>query len=316
MPDNLVFAGTPGFALPSLRALVQMGLPPVLVLTQPDRPAGRGRNVVEGPVKRYAVEQGLPLRQPQGLNDPALISELRDLQPVAIIVAAYGLVFPQDLLHLPERGCVNVHASLLPRWRGAAPVQAAILHGDAETGISLMRMDKGLDTGPVFARQALAIGPEETAGSLLGRLAELGGELLARLLPQILEGSVDAVPQDERRATYAGKIDRAAARLDWRLKASDLERRVRAYNPRPGAWFLLDDAVVKCWRAQVLPGSPGDVSRQAPPGTVLAAGRDGVDVACGEGVIRLLELQRAGRGRVTAFEFADKRVAPGTPLPA
>ena len=316
MPDNLVFAGTPGFALPSLRALVQMGMPPVFVLTQPDRPAGRGRNLAEGPVKRYAIEHDLPVRQPQGLKDPALTSELRELQPAAIIVAAYGLLFPPELLDLPERGCVNIHASLLPRWRGAAPVQAAILHGDAETGISLMRMAKGLDTGPVFARQALAIGTEESAGSLHDRLAELGGELLTRFLPQILDGSVDAVPQDESRATYAGKIDRAAARLDWRLAATDVERRVRAYNPRPGAWFVLDEAIVKCWRAQVLPGSPDTSRHVARPGTVLAAGREGIDVACGEGVIRLLELQRAGRGRVTAFEFADRRVAPGTPLPA
>jgi methionyl-tRNA formyltransferase len=316
MPDNLVFAGTPGFALATLRALVETGMSPALVLTQPDRPAGRGRKLTASPVKRYALEQGLTVRQPQGLKDPVLLSEFRELHPAAIIVAAYGLLFPPELLDLPERGCINVHASLLPRWRGAAPVQAAILHGDRETGISLMHMDKGLDTGPVYVRQALAIGTAETAELLHERLAELGGNLLVRFLPQILNGSLEAVPQDDREATYAGKIDRMAARLDWRLPATDLERRVRAYNPRPGAWFVLDDRIVKCWRAEV-PARLGDSPLIAGrPGTVLAAGRDGIDVACGEGVIRLLELQHAGKGRVTAHEFAGRTVSPGTPLPA
>jgi methionyl-tRNA formyltransferase len=316
MPDNLVFAGTPGFALATLRALVETGMSPALVLTQPDRPAGRGRKLTASPVKRYALEQGLTVRQPQGLMDPVLLSELRELHPAAIIVAAYGLLFPPELLDLPERGCINVHASLLPRWRGAAPVQAAILHGDRETGISLMHMDKGLDTGPVYVRQALAIGTAETAELLHERLAELGGNLLVRFLPQILNGSLEAVPQDDREATYAGKIDRMAARLDWRLPATDLERRVRAYNPRPGAWFVLDDRIVKCWHAEV-PARLGDSPLIAGrPGTVLAAGRDGIDVACGEGVIRLLELQHAGKGRVTAHEFAGRTVSPGTPLPA
>jgi methionyl-tRNA formyltransferase len=315
MPENLVFAGTPGFALASLQALVQKGMLPALVLTQPDRPAGRGRKLVPGPVKRYAVEQGIPLRQPERLSDPLLLDDLRNLRPAAIVVAAYGLIFPPEILDLPECGCINVHASLLPRWRGAAPVQAAILHGDSESGISLMRMNEGLDTGPVYAQRALAVGARETAGSLHDRLAVMGGELLAGHLPGILAGRLAAVPQDDSRATYAGKIDRTAARLDWRLPATDLERRVRAYNPQPGSWFVFDGDIVKCWRAEVLPAAaiPDPVG---PAGTVLAAGRDGLDIACGEGAVRLLELQRAGRSRVTAFEFAGRRVSPGTPLPA
>lgn len=314
MPDNLVFAGTPGFALAALRALVEEGMRPALVLTQPDRPAGRGRKPTPGPVKRYAVEQGIPLRQPERLTEPSLLRELEELRPSAIVVAAYGVIFPPEVLDLPERACINVHASLLPRWRGAAPVQSAILHGDRETGISLMRMDRGLDTGPVYAQQPLAIGDQETAGSLQDRLAVLGGELLTELLPQILAGRLAAVSQDDSQATYAAKIDRTAAHLDWRLPAVDLERRVRAYNPRPGAWFRFDGEIVKCWRAETRPPDASDPG--APAGTVLAAGREGLDVACGTGIVRLLELQRAGRGRVTAFEFAGRRVSAGTPLPA
>ncbi|HEX6259724.1 MAG TPA: methionyl-tRNA formyltransferase, partial [Woeseiaceae bacterium] len=180
MPDNLVFAGTPGFALASLRALVRAGMAPVLVLTQPDRPAGRGRKLSQSPVKQYAAEQGIAVSQPEDLRQAPTLAALAALRPVAIVVAAYGLIFPPELLAMPARGCINVHASLLPRWRGAAPIQSAILSGDRETGISLMRMEKGLDTGPVYLQQPLAIRRHETAGSLGERLAALGGELLAR----------------------------------------------------------------------------------------------------------------------------------------
>ena len=311
MPDKLVFAGTPGFALASLRALVQNGMAPALVLTQPDRPAGRGRKLTAGPVKRYAEEQGLALSQPESLRDTSMMSQLEELRPRLVVVAAYGMIFPPELLALPLHGCVNVHASLLPRWRGAAPVQSAILSGDRETGISLMRMEAGLDTGPVYLQQSLRIDAKETAGTLTHRLGLLGGELLASHLPQILDGSLRARPQDESRATYAGKIDKKQARLDFRLPASQLERCVRAYDPEPGAWFMLHGERVKCWKAEVVSMSR---DKPSPPGTVQQAGHEGIDVACGEGVIRLLELQRPGKGRVTASQFAGGMAATGTLL--
>jgi methionyl-tRNA formyltransferase len=311
MSDNLVFAGTPGFALASLRALVQSGFTPVLVLTRPDRPAGRGRKLAESPVKRYALEQGIPVSQPEDLKSVA--SKLRALNPAAIVVAAYGLLFPPEILALPAHGCINVHASLLPRWRGASPIQAAILNGDRETGISLMRMEKGLDTGPVYLRQPLGIGPRETAGSLHDRLAALGGELLAARLADILAGRIEAEPQDERYATFAGKIDKSSARLDFRRPASELERSVRAYNPDPGAWFMLDGERVKCWEAEAGPSASADSGTPA-AGTIVAAGRQGIEVSCGQGAIRLLQLQRPGKRRVTASEFAGSHTTPGTLL--
>ena len=317
-----MFAGTPGFALASLVALVQAGMAPVLVLTQPDRPAGRGRKAVHGPVRRYAEAESLPLLQPETLKGPAVVSKLSALRPDAMIVAAYGLLLPPAILELPRTGCINVHASLLPKWRGAAPIQAAILNGDPETGISLMRMDEGLDTGAVYARESLAIDDADTAGTLDERLAALGGDLLMRHLPRILDGSLEPVPQDESLASYASKFDRGAARLDWQLPAPELARAVRAWNPHPGAWFPLDDDgqdSIKCWAARPLApvATAPRVSRErrAPAGTVLAAGRDGIDVACGEGTLRLLELQRPGRGRVTAYEFARQLPLAGARLP-
>jgi methionyl-tRNA formyltransferase len=314
MSDNLVFAGTPGFAEAVLRALVRSGMAPVLVLTQPDRPAGRGRKLRISPVKRYATAQGIPLSQPESLREPSVIAALSDVTPRAIVVAAYGLLFPQEILALPVRGCINVHASLLPRWRGASPIQAAILHGDRETGISLMRMEKGLDTGPVYVQEPLAIEPSETAGSLHDRLAVQGGDLLTRHLPAILDGRMDALPQDERLATFAGKTSKDAARLDFHRQARELERLVRAFNPEPGAWFMLDGERVKCWAAEAVAAAPG--ADPAAAGTIVASGRLGLDVACGQGIIRLLELQRPGKGRVRASQFAGSKTAPGTLLPA
>ena len=296
--SRIVFAGTPDFALASLKALVEADLVPIAVFTQPDRPAGRGRRMTASPVKTYAIARQLDLRQPTSLKDPDVVQQLADLQADVMVVAAYGLILPQAVLDLPRRGCVNVHASLLPRWRGAAPIQAAILAGDLETGISLMQMDAGLDTGPVFVRERIAIDEHATATDVHDRLAGLGGSMLAEHLPAILEGRLSAEPQLEAEATYAGKIRSADARIDWGLTAAYLQRQVRAYNPVPGARFDFGGETIKCWQAEV----GGDNGR--PHGTVLRAGADGIDIACGEGSLRLTRLQRPGRKPVSAGEFA------------
>ncbi len=309
MSPRLIFAGTPGFALESLRAMTEGGFRPLTVMTQPDRPAGRGRKLQASPVKRFAMGAGIPVLQPESLRAPLVVSQLAALQPDAIVVAAYGLLFPRDLLKLPKRGCINVHASLLPRWRGAAPVQAAIQAGDAETGISLMDMEEGLDSGPVYAQQALKIGADETAGELLERLARLGGDLLVQHLGAILASETAAHAQDSRQVTSAGKLKPQDARLDWGRPAGELSRRLRACNPAPGAWFEIHGERVKCWSGVALEGKGAAV------GTVLSVTRDGVDVACGEGVIRLTLLQRPGRGRISGREFGDQLQLEGLRLP-
>ena len=295
---KIVFAGTPEFALASLKALVANSLAPVAVYTQPDRPAGRGRRLAASPVKTFALDHGLPVRQPATLKTEDAVRELAGFDPDVMVVAAYGLILPQAILDVPTHGCVNVHASILPRWRGAAPIQAALLAGDDETGISLMQMDAGLDTGPVYVRESLPISREANAGVVHDQLADLGGRLLVEHLAGILDGALPAESQDDRYATYAGKIRSADARLDWGRPATELDRQVRAYNPVPGARFNLDDETVKCWQASLI-----DVDN-ALPGRVLAAGPDGIDVACGEGGLRLTRLQRPGRKPVSAGEFA------------
>ena len=305
---RLIFAGTPDFALESLKAMVEAGHIPVAVLTQPDRPAGRGKKLTASPVKEYAVARGIPVLQPVTLKDPDMVEKIAALEPDLMVVAAYGLLLPRAVLDVPELGCVNVHASLLPRWRGASPIQHAILCGDSRSGVCLMQMEAGLDTGPVYASAATDIGAEETAGQLHDRLAELGGRLLADKLDDILAGRLEPVAQDEASATYAGKIRRQDAAIDWSEAAIDIVHAIRAYNPVPGAWFKLDDEEIKCWRAAVLEGADG------PAGVILEAGRDGVDVACGEAAVRLLEVQRPGRRRVTGAEFAAQANLTGKRL--
>ncbi len=305
---RIVFAGTPDFARASLSALVAADHAPAAVLTQPDRPAGRGKRLTPSPVKRYASEHDIEVLQPPTLRDDDIVARLAALEPDLLVVAAYGLLLPQRVLDIPRAGCLNVHASLLPRWRGAAPIQAAILAGDAETGVCLMQMTAGLDCGPVLACEATPIGARETAGELHDRLAALGAGLLVRELDAILAGRIAPVPQDDNLATHAPKIGRADAELDWRLPAVTLERRVRAFNPVPGAWFMLDGEAVKCWQAGVVE-APG-----AAAGSVLAADRDGVVVACAEDALRLTRLQRPGRRPVSGGEFAGQLDLAGRSL--
>ena len=306
---RVLFAGTPEFALASLQALTNSGVVPLAVLTQPDRPAGRGKQLTASPVKHFALEQGIEVLQPETLKDPEAVARIAAFDPDILVVAAYGLILPQSVLDVPSKGCLNVHASLLPRWRGASPIQAAILAGDNETGVSLMGMTAGLDCWPVYVEETIAIGPEENAGELHDRLATLGGELLVRHFDAIVSGALQAEEQDDARATYAPKINKRDARLDWQQPAQVLHRRIRAYNPAPGAFFLLDDTPIKCWRAGVVAGS-----EEGAPGDVLSAGRDGIVVACGRDALRLDSLQRPGKRPVTAGEFSNSVAMTGRRL--
>ncbi len=298
--ERIVFAGTPEFALASLTALVDAGRKPVAVYTQPDRPAGRGRKLTASPVKNYALEQGIPVLQPESLRDDDAVAELAELKPDLMVVAAYGLILPQNILDIPTHGCLNVHASLLPRWRGAAPIQAAILAGDEETGVCLMQMEAGLDTGPVFSEAAVAIDDEVSAGELHDLLASLGGKLLVRDIDAIIAGGLEPQPQDEVLANYAAKISRQDAELEWSRPASELARAVRAYNPVPGAWFERGDTRIKVWRASV------DTSVAAQPGEIVQFDRERIVIACGDGGLVLEELQLAGKRRAPAHEFVGQ----------
>jgi methionyl-tRNA formyltransferase len=284
---RIVFAGTPDFAVPSLRALVATGATVPLVLTQPDRPAGRGRKLTASPVKQAALELGLPLAQPVTLRDPAAVPTLA-ARPDLMVVIAYGLLLPAALLAWPRLGCINLHASLLPRWRGAAPIQRAILAGDAETGVSVMQMDAGLDTGPVHRMRAVPIGEDETAGSLHDRLAALSAETLVAVLPSLLEATSAPTPQRNDLAVVAPKIAKAEAVLHWAEPAAQLARQVRAFNPWPVAEATLNDGRrLRVFDATALAASAGG----AAPGSIVAAGRAGIDVATGDGVLRLARIQ-------------------------
>jgi methionyl-tRNA formyltransferase len=306
--SRVVFAGTPEFARASLQALVDSGVTPVAVLTQPDRPAGRGKQLKASPVKEYALEQGIEVLQPETLRDDETVAQIEALDADIMIVAAYGLLLPQRVLDIPRVGCLNVHGSLLPRWRGAAPIQAAILAGDQQTGVCLMSMTAGLDSGPVFVSESIDIGDDESAGELHDRLAAAGGKLLVNNLRGIIDGALQAEHQDDKAATYARKIKTEDARIDWQKPAAELARLVRAYNPVPGAYFMFDDQRIKCWQA--IETSSAD----AAPGSVLAAGPDGVVVACGKDALRLLELQRPGKNRVNAAQFSANTELAGRQL--
>ena len=299
---RIVFAGTPEFAVSSLRAAARHH-EVVAVYTQPDRPAGRGRGLAPAPVKLEAVARGIPVYQPESLKDEAAQRQLRDLQPDLMVVVAYGLILPRAVLAIPTHGCWNVHASLLPRWRGAAPIQRAIQAGDAKTGVCLMQMEAGLDTGPVLLHQELLIAATDTGGQLHDKLAELGAQVLSDGLGLLRAGIKPiARPQPEQGVTYAHKLDKAEARLDWAQDADALARTVRAFNPWPIAEATLAGERVRIHGAVAL-----DLAHGQAPGAVLAASRDGIDIACGQGALRLRTLQREGGKAITAADYLNAR---------
>ena len=290
---KIVFAGTPEFAAAALAAVLRAGHEITLVLTQPDRPAGRGLKPQSSAVKRLAQARDLAVLQPLTLQEAAAVEAIAVARPQALVVAAYGLILPPALLRLPPQGCLNVHASLLPRWRGAAPIQRALLAGDTQTGITIMRMDEGLDTGAILLQEPVAIAADDTAGTLHDKLAALG----ARLIVRALEVPPAPQPQDASRATYAARITKGDAEIDWDRPAREIERQVRAFDPAPGAQTRLDGAALKIWRARTGPAIA------AAPGTVCAADADGIVVTCGTDTLRILELQRAGGKRLPAQAF-------------
>ncbi|MFO1509527.1 MAG: methionyl-tRNA formyltransferase [Steroidobacteraceae bacterium] len=297
---RIAFAGTPGFALPPLRALAARHAI-VGVLTQPDRPAGRGRSLTASPVKLEALSRGWPIAQPASLKSAADRVALAAWQPDLLVVVAYGLILPQAVLDLPRLGCINVHASLLPRWRGAAPIQRAILAGDTQSGVAIMRMEAGLDTGPVYAVRTVAIGPRMTAGELHDVLAEEGATALLAVLEDIGTGTARATPQLAAGVTYAARIDKSEAHIDWGMSAAGIDRQVRAFNPWPIAQTRFQGEQLRVLRAH--PATATERVR-AVPGTVLGVDSAGLAVACGEGVLTLEIVQRPGRRPVSAFDFA------------
>ena len=299
---KIVYAGTPDFAALSLSALLDAGHDVVLVLTQPDRPSGRGMALRPSPVKVAAEASGIDVFQPLTLKDPVAQERVRAAQADAMIVAAYGLILPQAVVDMPRFGCINIHASLLPRWRGAAPIQRAIEASDAESGVCIMQMEAGLDTGPVLLSGRVPITADETAGTLHDKLADLGARLIVETLAKL---PIDAVVQPEIGVTYAAKIEKAEAQIDWRRPAREIERQIRAFNPFPGAAGTLDGAAIKVWRSEL-------VAAAAPPGTVVSVERSGIVVACGDGGLCLTELQKAGGKRLPVAQFlAGNPIAPG-----
>jgi methionyl-tRNA formyltransferase len=308
---RIAFAGTPQFALPALRALERSPHPVVGVLTQPDRPAGRGRTLQPSPVKQLALQLALPLSQPARLDSAEQRAQLASWAPDVLVVVAYGLILPPAVLVLPRLGCINLHASVLPRWRGAAPIQHAILAGDAQTGVSIMRMQASLDTGPILASQRVPIAATVTAEQLSEQLAQLGAQLLLPTLEALQSGHAHAQEQSERDATYAPKIDKQQARIDWNLDAPRIALQVRAFNPRPVAHTTWRGMQLRIWEARVV----AELGSALPvPGTVLALGDDQLHIGCGRGVLAVTKLQLAGRRVLGAREFAGGAALVGERL--
>ncbi len=300
---KLIFAGTPEFAAVALRAIINAGHEVVLVLTQPDRPSGRGMKLRYSAVKEVALAAGIEVFQPQTLREHDAQERLRSFAADAMIVAAYGLILPQAVLDMPRWGCLNIHASLLPRWRGPAPIHRAILAGDGTTGVCIMQMEAGLDTGPVLLAESLPIVSDDTTGALHDKLAELGAQMIVKALHQL---PLKPNPQPGTDACYAVKIEKSEAALDWRLPAAQLDRKIRAFNPFPGAFADLDGFAIKIWRAD-------QMTICGTPGQIVSIDTDGIVVACGEGSLRLTELQKPGGKRLPVAQFlAGNPIAEGS----
>ncbi len=301
---KIIFAGTPVFAAKALEALQKAGFNIILALTQPDRPAGRGMKMQASPVKILAQQYSIPLLQPETLKSPDIQAQLATLEPDVMIVAAYGLLLPEAVLRIPRHGCINIHASLLPRWRGAAPIQRALLEGDAKTGITIMQMDQGLDTGAILLKRAFTIEPHDTTGTLHDKLADLGGECIVEALLLLEQGRLIATPQHDAEACYAAKIRKADAEIDWTHDAAHINRMIRTYNPHPGASTCLHGNPVKLWQASIV-----NRAEKHSPGEIVAADPNGIMVACGHGALSINMLQKAGGKKLTAAQFLV-----GTPL--
>jgi methionyl-tRNA formyltransferase len=306
---KIVFAGTPDFSVPALQSLLDSTYDTIAVFTRPDRPAGRGRKTTASPVKQLAIQHNVPVYQPDTLKSDIAQQALAALQPDLMVVIAYGLILPPAVLAIPRLGCINVHASLLPRWRGAAPIQRAILAGDSETGVCLMQMDAGLDTGPVLACTVCPIEADDTGSRLHDKLARLGAELLSDNLAALDRSELVPRRQDEAGASYADKLKKSEARIDWNTPAVEISRRIRAFNAWPVAETRFADRQLRIWDALVVPGEA-----DALPGTVLSADKTGIEVACGAGRLRLLELQLPGARAVTAGEFINAHAMAGVRL--
>jgi methionyl-tRNA formyltransferase len=309
-PLRIVFAGTPEFSVPALQALHDAGHAIVAAYTQPDRPAGRGREVASSAVKQRALALGIPVEQPATLRVPEAQQRLAAYAPDVMVVVAYGLILPQAVLDIPRLGCLNIHGSLLPRWRGAAPIQRAVLAGDERTGISIMLMDAGLDTGPELLRRELAIGPRETGGEVHDRLAPLGAQAIVEAVQGWAAGSIQATPQPATGATYAAKIRKDEARIDWTRPADEIDRQVRAFNPWPVAETRLGDEQVRIWEACPVTAEFATESHAA-PGTVLQAPAGRVVVATGNGLLELLTVQFPGRKPLKARDILNSRPLGG-----
>ena len=306
---RILFAGTPDFSVPSLQALLDSLHDVVAVYTQPDRPAGRGRKMLASPVKQLAMQHDIPVFQPDSLKTAAAQKQLADWQPDLLIVVAYGLLLPPAVLAIPRLGCVNVHASLLPRWRGAAPIQRAILAGDTRTGVCLMQMDAGLDTGPVLACSSCGITTDDTGSRLHDKLSLLGARLLSQHLAALESGELKPCPQDGSLASYAGKLQKSEARIDWKGSAADIANKVRAFNSWPVAETRYDGRQLRIWEAYPLP-----TASNALPGTVLSASRAGIEVACGAGRLCIRKVQLPGARAIEAGDFINAHALQGVLL--